>query len=220
MGGGMTGGELGLAAAGCTIAGFAIDRLLHPTRKISRRFEEFLDDWNGEPERRTPDGAVVLKERQKGIPERMAIMEVAQQTSAEQLGEVKKLLNGGGLGSQMSEIGARVAQIDARSAEHIDQANATRDELVGRLDSQDSRLEESSAQARRAAELAGEAAATVSSEVQRLAEGLEAVSERVDALDIKVERRLFVVEDAERTHRAMLHEVGFEVDLPDPDDAA
>lgn len=45
------------------------------------------------------------------------------------------------------------------------------------------------------------------------------IEEQVDALNETVEHRLFPLEDAERTHRAMLHEVGFDVDLP-PDDAA
>lgn len=132
-------------------------------------------------------------ERVPSLGERMSAMEKAQQ-------RVEKALNGGGLGSQMSALGAQVAQMDARQEEHLEMAESSKHSITQDI--------------RETRRFVAEAVVTLTTNQQRL-------EERVGELDEKVEQRLFVVEDAERTHRAMLHEVGFDVDLPSPpDDAA
>src|SRR4051812_9978266 len=119
-----------VAAAGCTLGGVALDRVIHPARKVQRRWDEFLDDWNGKPARKSVDGAVTLDERRPGVVEQIHEMRATQQADSERLAKVEQQLNGGGLGSQMSALGAQVAQMDARQVEHLDQAETARVDIT------------------------------------------------------------------------------------------
>lgn len=190
----MGGGEAVGAAAGVALAiGFGFARAFHPSRKVTRRFEEFLDDWNGQPERRTPDGEAVLSPRRPGVPERLGVMEQTQQGDSARLTTIEEKLNGGGLGSQL-------AAVDAKITDHIAGAEGTRDQILDEV----AAVKEQVAETQRF--------------TYRLAQGQDELKTQVNRLDETVQDRLFVVEDAERTHRAMLHEVGFDIDLPTPPD--
>jgi hypothetical protein len=146
-------------------------------------------------------------DRVKSLGERMTDMEQSQK-------RVEKLLNGGGLGAQLSDLATH-------QQEHLQQAAASKDEILARLDEQDEKLADVSDRARAAARLAGAAATTVSREVQGVSEKLEDVSDRLDALDVKVERRLFPLEDANHGLLATVHELlANDADDDSPDDAA
>lgn len=222
----MNAGEVVGTVVGVTVlAVFLLDRILKPWREriLADAAEKRAVALIQSDEMRkafkvltgTPADPNQGVDRVKSLGERMTDMEQSQQ-------RVEKLLNGGGLGAQMTDIGARMAQMDARQQEHLHHAETSKDEILGRIAAQDIQVAVTAAKAEQAALLAGEAATTVSSEVQRIATALEDVSERVEQLDETVVQRLFIMEDAERTHRAMLHEVGLDVDLPtlpDDDDA-
>lgn len=169
---GLTPETLGVLAAGCAVIGFTADRIFHPSRKISRRFEEFLNDWNGQPERLSPDGKFVIHHRVPGVPERLATIETQ--------------LNGGG-------IGAGLDRIERRQADHENDAHAAREQLE--TDVRETRT------------FVAEAVTTLTTNQQQL-------EQRIDLIDRKVTDRLFTLEDAERGHRAMLHELGMDVDIP------
>lgn len=167
----------------CAGVGFVLDRVVGPGHDMRKRIHGFLEDWEGEPERRTPDGARLLEERRPGMPERVATLEMRSANTETDVGEIKHLLNGGGLGHQ-------VAELDSKISDHIDQAGHTRSDILKDI--------------REARQLVGEAVTVLTTNQQRL-------EEQIDALDGKVERRLFTLEESERTHRAILHEIGIPV---------
>jgi hypothetical protein len=174
----MTGEWLLLASAAGTAAGFTLDRVVGPGRKIRRRMHGFLGDWEGEPERRTLDGQRILEQRRPGIPERMSSVE-------NDVGEIRTLLNGGGIGGLVVELGEKFS-------EHIAQADETREEILA--DVRETRI------------FVADAARILTANQQR-------IEDNVRKLDHKVEDRLFVLEEAERAHRAALHEMGMPVDV-------
>ena len=172
-------GDVGAIAGACAVAGFLIDRAIHPARHISKRLDEFLADWNGKPERRTPDGASVLHEREPGMPERVRNVEGS-------IAEIKRLVNGGGLGAQMTAVENK-----------LDQHMAGADELTETVLAEQASLRNDLTDA-----------------VRVVTAGQDRLGERVTEVEKVISGRLFPLEEAERAHRAALHEVGLPVEGP------
>lgn len=162
-----------MIATGCTVGGFIIDRIFHPGRRVAHRLDEFLEDWNGEPERRSPDGQVVLATRRPGIPERVTGIE-------SRVGNIEKLLNGGG-------INGRLAELSGALTSHIDSA----DERERRITDEQADLRTDMLDA-----------------VTSLADGQRQLADRIGGVEQILAGRLRELEEAERTHRAALHELG------------
>ena len=189
--------DTGAIIAVAVLAGFILNRLAirlfpSPARRVADSFEKFLDDWNGKPERRTPDGARLLEDRIPGMPERMQNVEG-------DIAHIKTLLNGGGLG-------ARMEAIDGKLTEHIETADGTREQIVKdvrqvRRDLGDAVMRLANSQQK------GE---------ERLSAAIEEVDGKVDDLRRDFTERLVVLEERDRAQTSILHEVGIDTELPPP----
>lgn len=179
----MTPADVAIVGSGCMIAGFVLDRFVHPGRRVSKRLEEFFEDWNGKPERRSADGTKILEARKPGVVETLNV-------HTEDIAEIKSQLNGGGLGSKMTALEGRVV-------EHIESADVARDELSNDIQAVKEQV----------------------GEIQRfsfrLAQGQERLETAVQDVQEKVDGRLFELEESERGLRAVAHELGLPLDLPE-----
>lgn len=106
--------------------------------------------------------------------------------------DIKKLLNGGGLGAAMVDLKGVVT-------DHIAGAETTREQLVD--------------EQRELRRDLTDAVAALTAGQTRVEDEL---GQRIDQLKETVDRRLFVLEERDRAQTAVLHEVGFDTELPPP----
>jgi hypothetical protein len=185
-------------AGGLLVIAGALGLLWRPIRRAWRRLDDFFADWNGQPSR-------------PGHDKVDGMMEWRAQVTAD-VAEIKAWA-GNGINSKVEALAAQTGENHAAIVEHIESADRTRLDLVDRIESLAEDVAESRDAAADAARLAGDTAVVAARELQK-------ISGRMDDFDEKVTERLFTLEESERTLRAIVHEVGFDVDIPTPPDAA
>jgi len=183
----MSGGILAGLGALCLVAGFIIDRALHPGRRLEKRFVEFLDDWNGHDAR--VSGGVELEARKPPFIERMTAVERRTE-------KIEGLLNGNGLGAALASLSGKVD-------DHLTEAATSRDEILDDLREIRTDLTD--------------AVTTLTANQQRIEDSL---GDRLERVEGAVANRLFVLEERDRMQTAVLHEVGFDTELPPPRDGS
>lgn len=191
-------GAVGLAVGITVLLVFIVDRIAGPSHRRMKDLADFLKDWKGAPERRTDDKAKILEERRPGVLERMHTHEEDIAAAKDDIAAIKDMLNGGGLGSQLRTLTETLSH-------HMQLSEADRQGL--HADIRETRV------------FVADGVTQIATGLQRAEEKVDDVKAQVDdvkaqveELDEKVGGRLFTLEEAERAHRAALHEYGFDLD--------
>lgn len=197
---------MGIAVAAIAVLAFVVDRIVRPTRRNARAVAEFLEDWRGTPERR--EGDVILVPHRPGVLERLAVGD-------ERFVRIEHLVE---------SIDQRSAQLERNGGAHLADAVHRIEEMVqANRRSLEHQMVELVRQVVEARQIAGEAAVVTARAEEahvrdhgQLVQILEEMRDRIWERFLEQDRRFDEQHLRELTYIAMLHELGIDLELPNP----